>query len=50
MSEVKTAKRGDNKEKIIETRQRVLVYYIKNKKSGAIGLGKRWEWRERRQG
>jgi hypothetical protein len=45
----KVAKRGDNTAKAAETRQRVLVYFVKHKKNGALGLGKRWEWRERRQ-
>jgi hypothetical protein len=45
----KVAKRGDNTAKAVETRQRVLVYFVKHKKNGALGLGKRWEWRERRQ-
>lgn len=47
MSEKKAAKRGDNKTKVIETRQRVLVYRYVEKRNGILGLRKRWEWREK---
>ena len=47
MSEKKAAKRGDNKIKAVETRQRILVYRYVEKPNGFLGLRKRWEWREK---